>query len=712
MTVQERKLRVLVVDDDRNFVKGFLTLLEEEGFEGFGEYNGKSGIDTFKEKGFDAVFVDALLPGLDGFKLCGEIRWTDQGSKVPIVMISGVYRASSHARQAIDKYKVMDYLEKPISPGVIIQTLRKIFGRQYPRPEMSPLEEDSVLRKIINTYFIYDQNRTPLVGKLADVPLPILLNQFHVRKLTGQLLVSWGKAKKILLFDRGRPVSISSNIISECLGQIMMRQGILSKEIYEQSIALMKSTGRKQGEILMELGAITSLQLTESLKNQFDQKLFSIFAWNEATYSFKAHDELPPVLNTFDHHPYRIIRDGMLNMIAETQIDSWLKPYLTSSIHAGQDCEKIMQQGGFNLKETRFALVQEGNETLGDLLTLPMKTATEMKAFLMTLIAIQALLPDPPAVVEEEEDKPLFAKGQINPIKAHADMIFSSGADDSGASSAANAVSVNEIEDQTVKNTAESMPEEQKAFYLKLYEKKKELRGKNYFEIFDGDRKTAADDIKKAFVTMAKEFHPDVNPYQNVPEIKALVDEIFTLISKAHETLTNRTKRSEYLDYLSGGGNQDASAEVARILASEQHFHEAQMAGKRRDWTGAKQSLQEAIKLNPNEAEFYAELGWAHFNLSPRDMVGRQEAMRYLTKAVELNPRLANAYFYIGSIHKAGGDTSKAAENYLKVLEIDPRHIRAASEVRLLKMRKIEKMQDDKKKNLFSFSLFNKKDKE
>ena len=202
--------------------------------------------------------------------------------------------------------------------------------------------------------------------------------------------------------------------------------------------------------------------------------------------------------------------------------------------------------------------------------------------------------------------------------------------------------------------------------------------------------------IKTNFLAQAKLYHPDSISFAEIPAIRQLADEIFTMVSTANEVLTNEKKRAKYVEYLADGGAEDATEEVAKILVGEQHFHSAQAAVRRKDWVEAKRSIQEAIKLAPNEAEFYSELGWAHFNLNPRDMVARQEAISYVEKAIEMNSKLANAYFYLGSIHKATGNTRQAAEYFIETLRTDRKHVRAKSEVRLLRMRKDEKLKSKK----------------
>ncbi len=706
-----RKMRILVVDDDRELTSGFIKLLEGEEFEVHGFYSGKSALDAIQERPYEFAFIDGLLPGIDGFKLCEEIRWIKHSEKMPIVMMSGVYRASTSAVEARQKYKLLDYLEKPIAPAVIIKLLRKHFGNEYPKP-LDMMESDG-FHSMINTYFMYDATNLPLIGRLEAVPLPVLLNQIWARKLTGQMLISWKKAKKIVSFEKGRPVSVSSNIIGECLGQQLLKDSVIDQNQLDASLEIMKQVVKRQGEVLLQMHAISSLQLAEALRRQFEIKLFSVFQWQDASYSFKALEALPSVPSKMDLHPYTLIRNGVMQHVTVDRLQLWLKPYQSAEIHATENCESLMREGGFNLKETRFAQNLDGLETLKEVLETPFKRKDDMAAFIFTLIAIRAVQLGQPKEDDSEVDgetKVFNGEREESLLVAHAhhlrdiNQVPTERNDISvmGASGKTRAMSKEDIERLELMQILQRLTPEQKGQYQRLYEFYKKNQEKNYFEIFDSDRQTPIEQIKKRFLELAKTYHPDTIAHQDVPEIRRLADEIFTLLSKAHENLTNKKKRAEYMEYLSGGGNEDATEEVAKILASEEHFMEAKTAIKRKDWTAAKRSLLEALKLNSNEGEYYCELGWAHFNLSANDMVSRQEAIKYLEKAIEVTPRLADPHFYLGSIYKSVGDLGKSVDAFRECLRIDPKHHRAKSEMRLLKMRREEEVRAKAKGGLFS----------
>lgn len=713
---------ILVVDDDREIVEGFKIILEEEGFTFSGEYNGHSALSSLEKNDFDFAFIDGLLPGMDGFQLIAKMRETDKGPKLPIVMISGVFRASNHAREATEKFKLIDYLEKPVGPSKIIQILKNHFNNEYPgKSKVTQKTTADPNAPVFNDYFLYQQSKCPLQGSLENIPFPVLFHQIFERKKTGQLLIQNQRAKKLLSFDKGRIIALRSNIVNECLGQLLLTTGQITEESFKQTFELMKKTGQRQGDLLLQAGAITSLQLSESLKEQFENKLYNIFTWKTGAFQFKETSKLPPQHMDIQIHPYSMIKEGIKRNVAQQTVNKWLMPYTSSLIEATENCQDKMRRCGFTLKEVRFASELKGNEPLEEILVNPIKNKEAMKIFALTLIAIEAWRVSQPDRVGSSSSS-LFTldnvkEGAKSTLKAHTDHLLKGTQnqpeqqtlqDVAGTSSSIKQLDPQAIEEMALVSAMQRMTDEQKAYYKELYEFNKSLKDKNYFEIFDADQKELDKaDIKKKFLNLAKHYHPDTIPHQEVPEIKKVADELFTLLGKARETITNDKKRAEYLDYLNGGGNEDATEEVAKILASEQHFYNGQTAARRKDWSTAAKHFEDAIDLNPNEGEFFAELGWAKFNMSGNDMVARQEAMENINKGLELAPKLANAYYYLGVIYKASDNLQKAAENFIAAVKTDKKHTKAKSEIHLLKMRKAQKDKEkNSKKSLLSF--FNK----
>lgn len=704
---QKKKLRVMIVDDDKSFTNGFQKLVEDEGFEVVVEHNGKEAFHTFESRGFDAIFIDGLIPGMDGFSLASEIRWVRHGEQVPIVIVSGVYRAANHAEQATKKYRLADYLEKPVTPEAIIECLRDIFGNEYPKQEVEKsLGKEKQEKKnkpysmtFINKHFLYDQTKISLIGKTKDTPFSILLHQIYERKLSGMIGLEQERAKKIITVHKGIPISVSSNIVGECLGRMMFRQGLITKEDLEASLQKLKEEGVKQGQALVEMGVIPPQKLEEYLKKQLEYKITSAFAWTTASFTFKPTDEIPPPPTKTDTHPYRLIRRGVEKYFKPENLQTWLHPYQSSPVVVNKDCFDRMQKAGY--KSQDISLIKELGAkppTIEEIIKNHGGQNVDMTAFLFSLISISAIRLKQPTRME----KPLNAKG-IGEKESAFSKHIKHHLDNNKEELEKN---LNEEEKAELEAALEKMNLEQQAYYKELIEYRTKLKTLDYFQILEIDRKAPPENVKRSYFKKAKEYHPDAVRFQDVPEIRMIADQIFAVLGKAHETLVHEDQKKEYIDILEGGGNVDASEEVARILAGEKYFHQGMIAVKRKDWQKAKENFEEAIKMSPTEGEFHIELGWAKFNMAGDNKLIRNEAKQHIDKGLGHSPKIANGHYYLGVIQKSSDMPGKAVEEFKKAIELNPRHQRAKSELNLMKMRmQGQKGGEDKpkeKKSLFS----------
>ena len=76
--------KVLVVDDEKLIVKGIRFSLEQDGMEVDCAYDGEEALEMAHNKQYDIILLDIMLPKLDGFQVCQQIR---EFSNVPIVML-------------------------------------------------------------------------------------------------------------------------------------------------------------------------------------------------------------------------------------------------------------------------------------------------------------------------------------------------------------------------------------------------------------------------------------------------------------------------------------------------------------------------------------------------------------------------------------------------------------------------------------------------
>ncbi len=118
------KKQILIIDDEpgiRDLIKEYL-LLEE--FEVIEAIDGVDGMNRFKNHKTDLVILDVMLPKMDGWKVCREIR---KDSNVPIIMLTA--RGEEYDKLFGFELGIDDYMVKPFSPKELLARIKAIFNR-------------------------------------------------------------------------------------------------------------------------------------------------------------------------------------------------------------------------------------------------------------------------------------------------------------------------------------------------------------------------------------------------------------------------------------------------------------------------------------------------------------------------------------------------------------------------------------------------------
>lgn len=124
-------MRVLVVEDERPLASAIRQGLEAEGFVVDLAFDGREGLRLATERTYDAVVLDIMLPGLNGYRVCAELRaaanWT------PVLMLTAKDGELDEA-EALDT-GADDFVSKPFSFVVLVARLRALMRRgARPRP--------------------------------------------------------------------------------------------------------------------------------------------------------------------------------------------------------------------------------------------------------------------------------------------------------------------------------------------------------------------------------------------------------------------------------------------------------------------------------------------------------------------------------------------------------------------------------------------------
>ena len=125
--------RVLIVDDEKLIVKGLKFSLEQDGLEVDCAYDGEEGLNKIKEGGYDLVLLDLMLPKMNGYEVCQEVRGF---SNIPIIMLT----AKSEDMDKILglEYGADDYITKPFNVLEVKARVKAIMRRVDYRSSQEP----------------------------------------------------------------------------------------------------------------------------------------------------------------------------------------------------------------------------------------------------------------------------------------------------------------------------------------------------------------------------------------------------------------------------------------------------------------------------------------------------------------------------------------------------------------------------------------------
>lgn len=124
---------VLVIEDDRNIASLLDTYLRRAGFEVLTAHDGRHGLDLARRHRPAFVVLDLLLPEMDGWDVCRELR---RFSDVPLLILTA--RTEEVDRVAGLTLGADDYVVKPFSPREVVERVKAILRRAGTRPARSP----------------------------------------------------------------------------------------------------------------------------------------------------------------------------------------------------------------------------------------------------------------------------------------------------------------------------------------------------------------------------------------------------------------------------------------------------------------------------------------------------------------------------------------------------------------------------------------------
>ena len=125
-----KKNRILIVEDEESLLKLESILLSSKGYVVTGVMDGKSALKEIEANRPDLVVLDIMLPEMDGFEVCRQIKEDPVTRDIPVVMLTAKKNSQDQARGM--QVGADAYITKPFKSVKVIETIEGLLGRQSP----------------------------------------------------------------------------------------------------------------------------------------------------------------------------------------------------------------------------------------------------------------------------------------------------------------------------------------------------------------------------------------------------------------------------------------------------------------------------------------------------------------------------------------------------------------------------------------------------
>lgn len=182
--------KILIADDNRQITSILEEYSKKEGYETVVVYDGLQAMEKIRSNSFDIVFLDVMMPKMDGFEVVREIR---KASDIPVIMITA--RGEDFERIMGLDIGADDYIVKPFSPQEVMARVRAVLRRLSKETIMqkkSLLQIDNLIIDIDDYIVTINSNKVMLTKKELELLWTLASSSGKVFTRDNLLNILWG----------------------------------------------------------------------------------------------------------------------------------------------------------------------------------------------------------------------------------------------------------------------------------------------------------------------------------------------------------------------------------------------------------------------------------------------------------------------------------------------------------------------------------------
>ena len=121
------KKKILLVDDDPDFVEAVKVIVESGGYDVTVAYDGKEGLEAVAEEKPDLIVLDVMMPVMNGHEACAKLKADEATKGIPIILLTAVadrVTTSTYTHRDMLESEAEDYMPKPVEPGELLERIK------------------------------------------------------------------------------------------------------------------------------------------------------------------------------------------------------------------------------------------------------------------------------------------------------------------------------------------------------------------------------------------------------------------------------------------------------------------------------------------------------------------------------------------------------------------------------------------------------------
>ncbi len=614
--MKKSEIHILIVDDDTSIRAVLSEAMKKFGYKVTAVAKSEEALSLVKIKSFHLALVDMMLPRMNGLELVKELRLTPF-SDTGVIFISGIFRDPAFMQETMKAAKALEYLVKPLDLKVLKNSIEKavapLLARGQVRLQDLLTKESSTARE--------RQKAVESLEEVSGYEIPAILSVLMHEESSGYLNIAdmSGDVFGVTLMN-GDIAQIDSATSQETFRKILIDKQIMTEEELQQVPAdRLKGNATKN---LVEDSWISPHMVHEIKIEQIKIELAKRITADQVRVNY--------VEDRIRNNEEKITFDQLLplwydladRVLSQQYLEEFYKELHEFSLKKGPQFmrqEKVSQLP-LVVNSKKFLDLLERNMTLSEI-------QLETKIPLQTLIRLTHLLALNRWIVFDDVRKENSAIDRFKRVE-------------------------------------------------EMYE---EVKEKNPFEVyayFGAGLDPKKTDVERIFKEFAKSNHPDHLPEQAPQKMRVAVTQLFSLLSEAHDILTDDQKRKKAKDEIK-------QKTFEKQLQAESLVEEGYQSLQRGRLPQATEALEKAQQLYPSH-RCAILLNWTKLKgtLPPMKL---KEVIENL-EAIPLEERRNAEYNYVmGLLKRKQGDLEGAIAQFEKALAMNPQFLDARREMTEIK---------------------------